>query len=120
MLFRSFHTDAAQSFGKIEIDVRKMNVDLLSAGAHKIGGPKGTGFLYIRDGVKIEPLICGGGQERGLRGGTENVAGIVGFAKALEVSSKVDKEKIKKSLNSRGTFGCKRNQKISRHRELHE
>ena len=91
-----FHTDAAQSFGKIEIDVRKMNVDLLSAGAHKIGGPKGTGFLYIRDGVKIEPLICGGGQERGLRGGTENVAGIVGFAKALEVSSKTDRDKIKK------------------------
>src|SRR3989344_7148306 len=93
-----FHTDAAQSFGKIEIDVRKMNVDLLSAGAHKIGGPKGTGFLYIRDGVKIEPLIYGGGQERGLRGGTENVAGIVGFAKALEVSSKVDREKIRNYL----------------------
>jgi len=73
-------------------------VDLLSAGAHKIGGPKGTGFLYIRDGVKIEPLIYGGGQERGLRGGTENVAGIVGFAKALEVSSKVDREKIRNYL----------------------
>lgn len=94
-----FHTDAAQSFGKLDIDVRKMNVDLLSAGAHKIGGPKGIGFLYIRDGVKIEPLIYGGGQERGLRGGTENVAGIVGFAKALEVSSKTDRDKIKKIRN---------------------
>jgi len=87
-----FHTDAAQSFGKIGIDVRKMNVDLLSAGAHKIGGPKGIGFLYLREGVKITPLIFGGGQERDLRGGTENVAGIVGFAKAVEIANKTRKE----------------------------
>ncbi len=90
-----FHTDCAQSFGKLEINADNMKIDLLSAGAHKIGGPKGIGLLYIREGVEISPLIYGGGQERGLRGGTENVAGIAGFAKALELSKKIDKGKIK-------------------------
>ncbi len=90
-----FHTDAVQSFGKLNIDVRKMNIDLLSASGHKIGAPKGIGFLYVKEGVKIEPLIFGGGQERGLRSGTENVAGIVGFAKAVEVQKKIKKEKVK-------------------------
>ena len=92
-----FHSDCAQSFGKLKIDVKKMNVDLLSAGAHKIGGPKGIGFLYIRDSLKIEPLIYGGGQERNLRGGTENVPGIAGFAKALEIVKGIDTKKIEKS-----------------------
>ncbi len=80
-----FHTDAAQTFAKLDIDVRTMKIDLLSASAHKINGPKGVGLLYVRDGIKIEPLIFGGGQERGLRGGTENVPGVVGFAKAAEL-----------------------------------
>ncbi len=83
-----FHTDAVQSFGKEVIKVHDWNIDLLSASAHKIGGPKGIGFLYVRSGIVLAPLIIGGGQERGLRGGTENVAGIVGFAKALAVIKK--------------------------------
>ncbi|MCH7568125.1 MAG: cysteine desulfurase [Nanoarchaeota archaeon] len=91
-----FHTDAVQSFGKLKIDVEKMNIDLLSASGHKLGGPKGIGFLYVREGVKISPLIYGGGQEKGLRSGTENVPGIVGFAKALELSKKINKEKVRK------------------------
>lgn len=90
-----FHTDAVQSFGKEKIDVENMKIDLLSASAHKIGGPKGIGFLYVRDEVEIRPLIVGGSQENGLRGGTENLAGIVGFAKAIEISKNVDQNKIK-------------------------
>ncbi len=89
-----FHTDAIQSFGKLKIDVNKMKIDLLSTSAHKIGGPKGIGFLYIREEIKISPIIFGGGQERGLRSGTENVSGIVGFAKAIEVISKINKNRI--------------------------
>jgi cysteine sulfinate desulfinase/cysteine desulfurase-like protein len=79
-----FHTDAVQAFGKIELDVSKLNVDLLTLSAHKIQGPKGVGALYRRRGVKIKPLISGGGQEFGLRSGTENLIGIVGFGKAAE------------------------------------
>ena len=90
-----FHTDAAQTFGKMKIDVKAMQIDLLSAGAHKIGGPKGIGFLYIREGIDIEPLIFGGGQERGKRGGTENVAGVVGFVAALSEIRKVRTGKIR-------------------------
>lgn len=89
-----FHTDAVQSFGKEKIDVRKMGIDLLSASAHKIGGPKGSGFLYVKEGIKLKPLIYGGGQERGLRGGTENVSGIVGFAEALKEIKKVNWDKV--------------------------
>ncbi|MEK6898786.1 MAG: cysteine desulfurase family protein [Nanoarchaeota archaeon] len=94
-----FHTDVAQSFAKLKIDVRGMNIDLLSASAHKINGPKGIGMLYIRDGIKIEPLIFGGGQERNLRGGTENVAGIVGFARAVECFDSRGFSKIGKIKN---------------------
>ncbi len=83
-----FHTDCAQSFGKMKIVVHDWNIDLLSASAHKIGGPKGIGLIYVKDSVKLLPLIFGGGQENGLRSGTENVAGIVGFAKACELSLK--------------------------------
>ncbi len=85
-----FHTDCAQSFGKMKILVHDWNIDFLSASAHKIGGPKGVGFLYVRDGIKISPLIYGGEQENGIRSGTENVSGIVGFANASELSLKND------------------------------
>ena len=90
-----FHSDCAQSFGKIKIDVNKIGINLLTASAHKIRGSKGIGFLYLKGRVKINPIIYGGGQERGLRGGTENVSGIIGFAKALKIIKKINKEKIK-------------------------
>lgn len=81
----TFHTDAVQAFGHVFIDVDVMGIDMLSASSHKIGGCKGTGFLYIKDGVEINPLIYGS-QMDGMRGGTENVAGIIGMAKAVELS----------------------------------
>ncbi|MCK4953083.1 cysteine desulfurase [Candidatus Bathyarchaeota archaeon] len=83
-----FHTDAAQSFGKIPIDVEKMNIDLMTVNAHKIYGPKGVGALYIRKEIEIEPLLHGGNHEFGLRSSTENVPGIMGFAKAVELRKK--------------------------------
>ena len=79
-----FHTDAVQAIGSIPIDVKAQNIDLLSLSAHKFYGPKGTGALYIKKGVRIENLIHGGGQERRRRAGTENIAGIVGLGKAIE------------------------------------
>ena len=81
-----FHTDAVQAMGHIPIDVNELHVDMLSASAHKFHGPKGIGFLYIRNGVKVDPLIHGGNQEFGMRAGTENISGIVGMVKALEIS----------------------------------
>ena len=81
-----FHTDAVQAVGHIPIDVREMGVDFLSASAHKFNGPKGIGFLFIRKGVKLDPLIDGGQQENGLRAGTENVASIIGMATALKLN----------------------------------
>lgn len=83
-----FHTDAAQSFGKIPINVNKMNIDLLTASSHKMYGPKGAALLYIKEGIDIEPLLHGGGQEFGLRSSTVNVPAIVGFAKAVEICQK--------------------------------
>jgi cysteine desulfurase len=81
-----FHTDAVQAFGLEPIDVQALHIDLLTAASHKINGPKGVGFLYVAPHVKLSPLLYGGSQERNLRAGTENVAGIVGFAKAAEVA----------------------------------
>lgn len=78
-------TDAVQALGKIPVDVRALGVDLAAFAAHKIGGPKGTGALYVRRGVKLEPVLHGGGQERGRRSGTENVAGIVGLGTAARI-----------------------------------
>jgi len=80
-----FHTDAVQTFGKIPIDVKRMRISMLSASGHKIYGPKGIGFLYKREDIKLMPLLHGGGHENGLRSGTENVAGIVGMGKATEL-----------------------------------
>ena len=90
-----FHTDAVQTFGHVPIDVDKMNIDILSASAHKLNGPKGIGFLYIRKGVKIRSFIHGGAQERQRRAGTHNVPGIVGFGKAAELALR-DMEERKK------------------------
>lgn len=79
-----FHVDAVQGFGKFRIYPKRMHIDLLSVSAHKIHGPKGVGFLYINEKAKVRPIIFGGGQQRGMRSGTENVPGIAGMAKAIE------------------------------------
>ena len=81
-----FHTDAVQAYGQLTINVDEMNIDMLSASGHKLNGPKGIGFLYIRKGVKIRSFIHGGAQERKRRAGTENVPGIVGLGKAVEIA----------------------------------
>jgi len=90
-----FHTDAVQAYGKIPIDVKKMNIDFLSASSHKIYGPKGVGLLYIRNGLKIEPISHGGGHEKGIRSGTENIPGIVGFAEASDICRREMKKEAK-------------------------
>lgn len=93
-----FHVDAVQAVGHIKIDVNELNIDLLSMAAHKFYGPKGIGALYIRQGVKIDSLISGGAQERNRRAGTENVPGIVGMAKAIEIAYENLDEKNKKLI----------------------
>lgn len=91
-----FHTDAAQAAGSLDLNVEKLGVDLLSINGSKIYGPKQTGLLYVRSGVNFKPIIYGGGQEKNLRSGTENVPGIIGLTKALELSQKNrDKENIR-------------------------
>ena len=91
-----FHTDACQSFTKVSINVKKFNLDLVTLNAHKIHGPKGVGALYIKKGIKITPLLHGGGQEFWLRSSTENVAGIVGFSKAVKVKGMFEIKNIAK------------------------
>ncbi len=96
-----FHTDAVQAFCQIPIDVNEMNIDMLSASAHKLNGPKGIGLLYIRKGVKIRSFIHGGAQERQRRAGTENVPGIVGFGKAVEIAQATIEERTEKEKKLR-------------------
>lgn len=95
-----FHTDAVQAIGNIDIDLQKLNIDLLSLSGHKFNGPKGIGALYIKNGTKVENLLHGGSQEKGKRPSTENVAGIVGLGKAIELATKdiAKKEKYLKNL----------------------
>lgn len=99
-----FHTDAVQAMGHVKIDVNDLNIDLLSMSAHKIYGPKGVGALYIRRGVKIDPLISGGAQERNKRAGTENVPGIVGLGKAVEIAYENMEDSNKKLINLRDSL----------------
>lgn len=96
-----FHTDAVQAFGHIPINVKKMNIDLLSASGHKFGAPKGIGFLYIDENVDMEPLIFGGGQENGKRSGTENVPGIVAIGAAARYHHEQMQRRIKKEIHLR-------------------
>ena len=91
-----FHTDAGQGFTKVEIDVVKQNLDFVTLSGHKIYGPKGVGALYIRKGIEICPLLIGGSQENGLRPGTYNTPGIVGFGKAVEIAKEADNRKMAK------------------------
>jgi cysteine desulfurase len=99
-----FHTDAVQAYGIEEINVEELNVDLLSVSAHKINGPKGTGFLYVRDKVKLLPRAYGGEQERKRRAGTENVAAIVGFQEAVKIASEERLGKREKYQGFKQTF----------------
>lgn len=99
-----FHVDAVQGFGKFYIYPKKMDIDLLSVSAHKIHGPKGVGFLYIRDRVKIHNIIYGGGQQKNLRSGTENVPGIAGLAKAAELVYANLDEDVKRLYELKGGF----------------
>ncbi|AJM91957.1 cysteine desulfurase family protein [Nitrosopumilus piranensis] len=96
-----FHTDAVQAVGKVPIDVGKLGVELLSISSHKLYGPKGIGALYVKKDVSIDPMILGGGQEHGLRSGTENVANIVGFGKACELAKTNLSENITHMKNLR-------------------
>jgi cysteine desulfurase len=90
-----FHCDTVQTIGHYKIDLSKINVHFITGAAHKFHGPKGTGFLYINENVKISPMIYGGAQERNMRGGTENVYGIAGMVKALEIAHAEMDEHIK-------------------------
>lgn len=99
-----FHTDAVQAIGMCEIDVEELNIDMLSLTAHKFHGPKGAGALYVRQGVKLTPFITGGAQERGKRAATENVPGIVGLGKAIELAAENIPERQKKLSELRDCY----------------
>ena len=96
-----FHTDAVQAYGQLPINVDELHIDMLSSSGHKLNGPKGIGFLYIRKGVKIRSFVHGGAQERKRRAGTENVPGIVGYGKAAEIAAKTMKERTAKEIELR-------------------
>ena len=96
-----FHTDAVQTVGKIPLDVEKLEIDLLSLSSHKLYGPKGVGALYKKQGIRLEPLIHGGGHEKGYRSGTENIAGIVGLGKAAELAKKYLPKEMKRLTKMR-------------------
>lgn len=99
-----FHSDACQAAGSLELHVRKLGVDLFTLNASKIYGPKQVGCLYVRKGVQLEPVVYGGGQEKDMRSGTENVPGIVGFAKALDLAQKERVKEVKRLLVLRDYF----------------
>ena len=99
-----FHVDAVQGYGKFRIYPKRMNIDLLSVSAHKIHGPKGIGFLYINEKIKIHPIIWGGGQQKGMRSGTENVPAIAGMALAIETIYKNLDEEIDKLYQLKQRF----------------
>ena len=96
-----FHTDAVQAYGQLPINVDELHIDMLSSSGHKLNGPKGIGFLYIRKGVEIRSFVHGGAQERKRRAGTENVPGIVGYGKAAEIAAKTMKERTAKEIELR-------------------
>ncbi|KSV58714.1 cysteine desulfurase NifS [Acetivibrio ethanolgignens] len=96
-----FHTDAVQAFGQVPIDVNELHIDMLSASGHKLNGPKGIGFLYIRKGLRLKSFIHGGAQERRRRAGTENVPGIVGFGKATEIAAATMEERARREAELR-------------------
>ncbi|QHQ62022.1 cysteine desulfurase NifS [Anaerocolumna sedimenticola] len=96
-----FHTDAVQAFGQLAIDVNELNIDMLSASGHKLNGPKGIGFLYIRKGLKLKSFVHGGAQERHRRAGTENVPAIVGLGKAVEIAMETLEERQQKEIELR-------------------
>lgn len=96
-----FHTDAVQAYGQVPIDVEDLNIDMLSASGHKLNGPKGIGFLYIRKGVKIRSFVHGGAQERARRAGTENVPGIVGLGKAVSIAMETMEERSSRETELR-------------------
>ena len=99
-----FHTDAIQAAGYLDLNVQKLGVDLMSVNASKIYGPKGIGFLYARRGIKLTPILYGGGQERGLRPGTENIPAIVGLSKAFEISQKMREKESARLIVLRDYF----------------
>ena len=99
-----FHSDAIQVLGKLPIDVKKLQLDIMSFSAHKFYGPKGVGALYIKDGVSINPMIIGGSQEKNMRAGTENVSGIAGLGLAAEIASNFEKENFSHLLELENYF----------------
>lgn len=111
-IYPFFHTDACQAGGVLELDVEKLHVDLMTLNGSKIYGPKGVGILYKRRGVNIVPLIYGGGQEMNLRSGTENLAGIVGFTKALEIAQKNRQDENMRLVDLRNYFYAEIQKKI--------